>query len=160
LVATKNKGRIRQKAWRAGEKVSKSDMKNGTSGRCTDTISQKEIPFQISKRKENNSMSVDDLVKELNNTIENNIDILWQEDWYVFYNQAFKLYEQVKGGDQAVDEAAEKMMEFLEEGGDSPSQEEWYDICDGVCGLCVELCNSGIIEYKTLEAYPGLYRLA
>lgn len=104
-------------------------------------------------------MSVETLVKELNDTIENNIDILWQEDWFVFYDQAFKLYEQVKGENRSVDEAAEKMMEILDAGGDAPSQEEWYDICDGVCGLCVELYNSGIIEEDVLDDYPGLYRM-
>ena len=105
-------------------------------------------------------MSVEELVKELNDTIENHIDILWQEDWFVFYDQAIDLYEQVKDESQDIAEAAEKILYVLNAGGDAPSQEEWYDICDGVCGLCVELGNSGVIDIDILDNYPGLYRFA
>ena len=105
-------------------------------------------------------MSVQELVKQLNDTIETHIDIIWQEEWFDFYDQAAQLYEQVKGENSAVDETAEKMMSVLDEGGDAPSQEEWYDICDSVCAMSVELYNAGIIGSKILDAYPDLYQYA
>ena len=107
-------------------------------------------------------MDIDDLVRKLNKSIEQHYDIIWQEDWYDFYDDGMNLVKLCLRPHMphSVVHAAKKLAPRLEEGGDCPFQEEWFDICEGVFMLTVELCNERMVPTSLLGEFPYFYEVA
>ena len=105
-------------------------------------------------------MDIVSAISKLHDMIIEHYDIIWQEDWYEFYDIAEKLCSDCNEllPVPLIQERARKLLFALDEGGDSPSQEEWFDICDAVCGLAEGLYMKGILDKDFFEVqYASLY---
>ena len=100
---------------------------------------------------------MEEKIRHLNTMIMDNFDIIWQEDWFDFEDEAYALVEEcVEYGGQLSDDAG-VLARALYRGGDAPSQECWYDICDAVCTLSITAYNERVIGLSALDEFPMLY---
>ena len=106
-------------------------------------------------------MDIVSAISKLHDMIMDNYDMIWQEDWYDFCEIAEKLcddcYHLVPA--PIVQKHAQKLLFVLDEGGDSPSQEEWFNICDAVSELANALYMKNILDKDFFEVkYAALYQ--